>query len=283
MCMHHVARCCIPHTQLSKATTHARNLPMCINTHEAWEDQRSADSWLSSSRNNQIIINVTIFKKLLHRLWGINYTNHNEPVFNDMSWGCSSQSEFCILTVKPFTPSADNLRQNLYRLVPAAPTQTLLFHHTYLAFFLEDDGFTRLLPFGLRAGRSLKRLSLVCGSNMLDLSLVTTTSSLPPISTVRKEIQKLWSGKPIASPGLFYTPCECDAKKFPGSTLCAVAGRDVDSLLGLRAVCCACELELECSREWRLPEHQHIIHTCPLPRTSVVTRPTRLMARQLPL
>ena len=93
-------------------------------------------------------------------------------------------------------------------------------HHTYLAFFLED-GFTRLLPSGLWAGRSLKRLSLVCGNGMLDLSLVTTTSSLPPMSTVLKGNPEITvPGKPRALSGLSSTPCECDAKCVPGSCLC---------------------------------------------------------------
>lgn len=61
-----------------------------------------------------------------------------------------------------------------------------LIHHTYLAFFFWEDGFTRLLLAGL-IGRSLKRLNLVHGICMVDPSMPTNSSSMLLISTMPKE------------------------------------------------------------------------------------------------
>lgn len=61
--------------------------------------------------------------------------------------------------------------------------------HTYLAFILWKDIFTRL-PFHWVCGRSLKRLGVErekCVLGMLDMSVFTTTSALPPISTFLKK------------------------------------------------------------------------------------------------
>ncbi len=73
-----------------------------------------------------------------------------------------------------------------YLFDPADPVPTLACQ-TYLAVFLWEDGFTRFFLIGLLVGRSLKRFNLVRGNSMVSPSLLTTTSSLPPISTVLKE------------------------------------------------------------------------------------------------
>lgn len=81
-------------------------------------------------------------------------------------------------------------------------------YHTYLAFIFWD--FTCLL-LTVWTGRSLKRFNLVRENGMLDLSLLTTTSSLPPISTVLKESRNyaLVQNLALSSPS-GWTPCECD-------------------------------------------------------------------------
>lgn len=91
-----------------------------------------------------------------------------------------------------------------------APTQTPS-HRTYLAVFLREDGFTRLLLAGLWVGRILKRFNLVRENCMVDSNLLTTTSSLPPISTVLKESRNNSPAQNLAlSSPCGWTPCECD-------------------------------------------------------------------------
>lgn len=141
-------------------------------------------------------------------------------------------------------------------------------HHTYLAFIFWD--FTCLL-LTVWTGRSLKRFNLVRENGMLDLSLLTTTSSLPPISTMLKESRNyaLVQNLALSSPS-GWTPCECDVNLSTAPV----------SLYGDRKWCwktllCRCVfvswVELEWKRVWRLPDPQHIIHTCPLPHHSEMT------------
>lgn len=63
------------------------------------------------------------------------------------------------------------------------PDPNQISHQTNLIFFWSEDLFKILLLAEVLAGRSLRRLSLLCG--MVDPNLFTTTtaSSLPPIST----------------------------------------------------------------------------------------------------
>lgn len=128
---------------------------------------------------------------------------------------------------------------NIYESVPAPA----LSHHTYLAFFFLEDGFTRLLLTGLWEGRSLKRFNLVRGNCMVDPSL-TNTSSLPPISTMLITVHKNHSPTQTLalSSAVGWTPCEC------GVNLSAAPV----SLRADRKCCCKTSLRL--GAVWRVCE-----------------------------
>lgn len=137
-------------------------------------------------------------------------------------------------------------------------------HQTNLAFGLSEDGFTRLLLAGLLIGRSLKRLSLVCGNGMLDPNLLTTTSSLPPISTVRKESRNYSPAQNLAlsSPG-GWKACECVVSLL--QFLCVVTGSDVGRLYWGSGLCVAACLwaEWNCSWNAERSDTSHHSHLSP--------------------
>lgn len=180
------------------------------------------------------------------------------------SWSC--------VTITSGTHSTHTLTKTcLNSLLLTAPTQSRS-HHTNLAFFLREEGFARLLLAWLLWGRSLKRLSLVCGNGMAEPNLLTTTSSLPPISTPLTESRNYSPAQNLAlsSPGS-WRACECVVS--PLHLLCVVRGSDVVGLcwssgaVWLRV----CELSGAAAGMQR-GVTQHIIHTCPLPRHYQVTR-----------
>lgn len=104
-----------------------------------------------------------------------------------------SNSRSCV-TITSGPHSTHALTKTCMKSSPlTAPTQSHS-HHTNLAFFLSEEGFARLLLAWLLLGRSLKRLSLVCGNGMAEPNLLTTTSSLPPISTALTESRNYKSG-----------------------------------------------------------------------------------------
>lgn len=110
----------------------------------------------------------------------------------------------------------------------SAPTQSRS-HQTNLAFFLSEEAFARLLLAWLLLGRSLKRLSLVCGNGMAEPNLLTTTSSLPPISTALTESRNYSPAQNLAlsSPGSGKA-CECAVS--PLHLLCVLRASDVVAL-----------------------------------------------------
>lgn len=154
-------------------------------------------------------------------------------LFFTISWSC------VIFSIS--TDNTQNFHTNIFEFIPAdgTPSQTPS-HQTNLAFFLREDGFTRLVLAGLLVGRSLKRLSLVCGNGMVGPNLLTTTSSLPPISTVLKESGNYSPAQNLAlSSPVGRKPCECVVSLL--QFLYEVTGNDVGRLysgLGL----CGCML-----------------------------------------
>lgn len=166
------------------------------------------------------------------------------------------------------TYTTPKLPPNIYEF---DPSDTAPSHHTYLSFFFLEQGFTRLIFAGLRAGRSLKRFNLAPGNCMVDPRLLTNTSSLPPISTMLK---KSMNYNPAQKPSLIqccwlatmWVQCQSDrCSKF--SVLFWVCCCKTALRLGAvwRVIVSRVELDQECRREWQLSEHQHFIHTCPLP------------------
>lgn len=91
----------------------------------------------------------------------------------------------------------------------------------------------RLLLATFLLGRSLKRLSMVCGSSMLDPDplLLTTTSSRPPmLSVALEEIQELQSfrHKTLLYPPLALTDHVSALAKARSSFCALLTGSDVE-------------------------------------------------------
>lgn len=141
-------------------------------------------------------------------------------------------------------------------------------HKTNLSFCWSEDGFTDLLHAGLLAGRSLKRLRLLCGNGMIDL--LTTTSSLPPISSLPKLFRNYSPEQNLALSSLGgQEPSECVVSLL--WSLCALAGREdvkTTEVVWLHV----CKL-IGAAAGMQKGVTQHIIHTHLLPPHSQVTLP----------
>lgn len=139
---------------------------------------------------------------------------------------------------------------------PVDISPTTSSHGTNLAF-LTEDGFNRLLLTTFFLGRSLKRLSLVCGNSMLDPDLLlTTTSSRPPIiSTALLKESRNYS--PTQNPALSsagaHKPCEPVCKPAPVSVCCwqEVMSGDFTEARGCSAACFRTEWSCGWNAEWR--------------------------------
>lgn len=144
-----------------------------------------------------------------------------------------------------------------------APSQV-----TNLAFFFPENGFMRLLLATFLLGRSLKRLSLLCGSGMLDPDpLLTTTSSRPPMVSVALEASPGITAGPPQNAALSSAsadgPCELLLQK-PAQF--QPTGSDVG-----RAACLT-KLSRAAAGMPRGVKHRAVC-TCPLPPRSWLTRP----------
>lgn len=132
-----------------------------------------------------------------------------------------------------FTTAVDF--ETVIRLSPNATEKKktiALSQGTNLAFFFPENGFMRLLLDTFLLGRSMKRLSLVCGSSMPDPDplLLTTTSSRPPmISAALEEIQELqpFRDKTLLYPSLALTDHVSALAKACSSFGAPLTGSDV--------------------------------------------------------